>query len=152
MKKVRNNGPHRRELLRRCGSNPALFGSGLLAPALRVIFQTGARQRSDRNFQHPCKLGCCGLVGIIQSNEVAVPGPSYQPKYDGPLDLQPIPPELNGELFFGPAPMKPPQSQSDGLPGLVSYLGLLHRIHCALGRSSSRHRHPGLSKANDSVF
>jgi len=72
-----------------------------------VIFQTGTQQRSSRDFKQACELARSGLLGTIHTVEVAAPGPSYQPKYDGPLDPQLVPPGLDWEMFVGPAPMKP---------------------------------------------
>lgn len=72
-----------------------------------VVFQTGTQQRSDKNFRLACDLARSGLLGDIHTVEVAAPGPSYQPKYAGPYDPQPVPPGLDYEMFVGPAPMKP---------------------------------------------
>ncbi len=72
-----------------------------------IIFQTGTQQRSGRNFRLACELARGGYLGKIHTVEVAAPGPSFKPKYDGPTDGQPAPPGLDWDLYVGPAPMKP---------------------------------------------
>lgn len=72
-----------------------------------IIFQTGLQQRSGRNFRHACELVRGGYLGAVDTIEVAAPGPSFAPRYDGPLDGQPVPPGLDWDLYVGPAPMTP---------------------------------------------
>lgn len=71
------------------------------------VFQTGTWQRSQRKFQHACELARNGYLGKIHTVEVAAPGPNYQPKYDGTLDPQPVPPGFDWNMWRGPAPDKP---------------------------------------------
>ncbi|HDP35103.1 MAG TPA: Gfo/Idh/MocA family oxidoreductase [Candidatus Hydrogenedentes bacterium] len=72
-----------------------------------IIFQTGTQQRSTRNFRHACELALGGYIGNVHTIEVAAPGPSFKPKYDGSLDPQPVPEGMDWELYTGPAPMRP---------------------------------------------
>lgn len=72
-----------------------------------VIFQTGTQQRSGESFRHACELARGGFLGTVHTVEVAAPGPSFKPKYEGPLDAQPVPSGLDWELYVGPAPMTP---------------------------------------------
>ena len=72
-----------------------------------VVFQTGTQQRSQRNFRHACELARNGYLGAIHTVEVAAPGPHYQRKYKGPVGPQPVPENLDYEMYVGPAAMKP---------------------------------------------
>ncbi len=72
-----------------------------------VVFQTGTQQRSGRSFRHACEIALSGYLGSVHTIEVAAPGPSFTPRYDGPLDAQPVPQGLDWELYVGPAPMTP---------------------------------------------
>lgn len=71
------------------------------------VFQAGTWQRSKGPFRHACELARNGYVGKIHTLEVSAPGPQYQPKYDGPLDAQPVPPGFDWERWRGPAPERP---------------------------------------------
>ena len=71
------------------------------------IFQTGTWQRSLEKFQRACTLARNGYLGHIHTLEVAAPGPTYRPKYDGPLDPQPVPNGFDWDMWRGPAPKNP---------------------------------------------
>jgi len=71
------------------------------------VFQTGTQQRSSRNFRHACELARNGYLGKIHTVDVAAPGPSYQPKYNGSLDPQPVPDGFDWDMYVGPAAEKP---------------------------------------------
>ncbi len=71
------------------------------------VFQTGTQQRSDRRFRQACELARNGYLGKIHTVKVGAPGPSYQPRYRGPITPEPVPPGFDYEMFVGPAPMKP---------------------------------------------
>ena len=71
------------------------------------VLQTGTWQRSLEHFQRGCTLARNGYLGKIHTLEVAAPGPSYVPKYDGPLDPQPAPEGFDWAMWRGPAPDKP---------------------------------------------
>ncbi|MCX5654612.1 MAG: Gfo/Idh/MocA family oxidoreductase [Planctomycetota bacterium] len=67
------------------------------------IFQAGTQQRSDRNFRFACELARNGYLGKLRTVKVAVPGgralPNAEPK--------PVPPDLDYEMWLGPAPWTP---------------------------------------------
>ncbi|HUU11152.1 MAG TPA: Gfo/Idh/MocA family oxidoreductase [Phycisphaerae bacterium] len=72
-----------------------------------VVFQTGSQQRSDTKFRHACELVRNGYIGKLQTVHVGVGGPSEE-KY---LPEEPIPPGLDWEVWQGPAPWKPHNSE-----------------------------------------
>ena len=72
-----------------------------------VVFQTGSQQRSDTKFRHGCELVRNGYIGKLQTVHVGVGGPSEE-KY---LPEEPIPPGLDWEVWQGPAPWKPHNSE-----------------------------------------
>ncbi|MBM4018493.1 MAG: Gfo/Idh/MocA family oxidoreductase [Planctomycetes bacterium] len=67
------------------------------------IYQVGTQQRSDRNFRFACELARNGYLGKVHTVKVAVPGgrslPAAEPK--------PAPPEIDYEMWLGPAPWTP---------------------------------------------
>lgn len=67
------------------------------------IVQTGSQQRSSPEFWKACMLVRNGFIGDIQEVHVGIP----EPNHPGPLgpDTAP-PPELNYDLWLGPAPLK----------------------------------------------
>jgi len=71
------------------------------------VFQGGTQQRSSRNFRFACELARNGYVGKVHTVQVAAPGPDYQPKYNGPMDPQPVPEGFDWAMWRGPAPDKP---------------------------------------------
>jgi len=71
------------------------------------VFQTGTWQRSLEKFQRACTLARNGYLGRIHTVEVAAPGPNYRPKYDGPLEAQPVPAGFDWDMWQGPAPKNP---------------------------------------------
>ncbi len=71
------------------------------------VFQTGTWQRSVDKFQRACTLARNGYVGRIHTLEVAAPGAHYRPRYDGPLDPQPVPDGFAWDMWQGPAPKNP---------------------------------------------
>jgi predicted dehydrogenase len=71
------------------------------------VFQTGTQQRSDAKFRHACNLARFGYLGKVHTIEVAAPGPSYQPKYQGPAAPEPVPEGFDYDSYVGPAPMRP---------------------------------------------
>ncbi|MCC6145310.1 MAG: Gfo/Idh/MocA family oxidoreductase [Candidatus Hydrogenedentes bacterium] len=69
-----------------------------------VVFQTGSMQRSDNKFKHACQLVRNGYLGKIQRILVALPdfGNAVW------VDSFPVaPPELNWEMYVGPAEWTP---------------------------------------------
>jgi predicted dehydrogenase len=71
------------------------------------VFQTGTWQRSQGKFQHACRLVRNGFLGKVHTVEVGSPGPTYRPKYKGPMDPEPVPPDFDWNMWRGPAPDKP---------------------------------------------
>jgi len=69
------------------------------------VFQCGSQQRSGREFRTACELVRSGRIGKLQHVEVGIPGnnrtcgPAWEP--------EPVPPELNYEIWLGPAPWEP---------------------------------------------
>jgi predicted dehydrogenase len=83
-----------------------------------VVFQFGTQQRSDRRFRVACELVRNGKIGQLQTILVGVPGSvsacPLQP-------TEPVPKELDYELWLGPAPLAPycyhrcrPYTEKDG--------------------------------------
>jgi predicted dehydrogenase len=68
------------------------------------VFQTGTWQRSLDKFQRACTLARNDYLGKIHTIEVAAPSSNYRPKYDGPMDPQPVPNGFDWEMWRGPAP------------------------------------------------
>ncbi len=68
------------------------------------VVQTGSQQRSDAKFRQACELVRSGRLGKISTVLVGIPGPNH-PGQLGP-DGDP-PPELNYEMWLGPAPQRP---------------------------------------------
>ena len=67
------------------------------------VFQFGTQQRSDRNFRFACELALNGRIGKLQRIIAATPASravdSYRPS--------PVPPELDYEMWVGPARWMP---------------------------------------------
>ena len=71
------------------------------------VFQAGTWQRSQGKFRQACELVRNGYIGKLLEVQVGSPGPQYQPKYDGPMDPQPVPEGFDWAMWRGPAPDKP---------------------------------------------
>jgi predicted dehydrogenase len=71
------------------------------------VFQAGTWQRADGKFRQTCALVRNGYIGKLREIQVAAPGRSYEPKYDGPMDPQPVPAGFDWNMWRGPAPDKP---------------------------------------------
>jgi len=69
-----------------------------------VVFQFGTQQRSDSKFRFACELVRNGKIGRLKTILVGVPGSvsscPIQP-------VEPVPRELDYELWLGPAPLAP---------------------------------------------
>jgi hypothetical protein len=83
-----------------------------------VVFQFGTQQRSDGRFRFACELVRNGRIGQLKTILVGVPGSvsscPIQP-------AEPVPRELDYDLWLGPAPMAPysyqrcrPYTQKEG--------------------------------------
>jgi len=69
-----------------------------------VVFQFGTQQRSDSKFRFACELVRNGKIGQLKTILVGVPGSVSS----CPLQpAEPVPPELDYEMWLGPAPMAP---------------------------------------------
>lgn len=67
------------------------------------ILQAGTQQRSDRRFRVACELARNGYLGKLRSVYVAVPSGRRMLK----IPPAPQPPDVNYDLWLGPAPYKP---------------------------------------------
>lgn len=77
----------------------------------KVVFQTGTQQRSDRRFRLACELVRNHRIGKLQQVEVFVPAGLRE----GPFAAhQPVPPELNWDLWLGQAPKVDYQKERAG--------------------------------------
>jgi len=71
------------------------------------VFQAGTWQRGQGKFRQAAALVLNGYIGKLREIQVSAPGPQYQPKYDGPMDPQPVPEGFDWNMWRGPAPTKP---------------------------------------------
>jgi predicted dehydrogenase len=69
------------------------------------VFQCGSQQRSDGRFRFGCELVRNGRIGRLQQIEVGIPGnnKSCEPSWEA----EPVPPELDYNMWLGPAPWAP---------------------------------------------
>jgi hypothetical protein len=67
------------------------------------VFQLGTQQRSDRNFRFAAELTLNGYLGKLNTVKVAVPGGRAL----GVAEPASPPPELDYEMWLGPAPYTP---------------------------------------------
>jgi len=83
-----------------------------LARKYNRVFQTGSQQRSDSKFLKACEYIRNGRIGKVKRVLVGLPGVNYVEtlqRGNKPLtvpDSEP-PPELNYDLWLGPAPYRP---------------------------------------------
>jgi len=71
------------------------------------VFQTGTQQRSTRNFRFACELARNGYLGKLHTVEVAAPGPMYKRSYQQAPTPEPIPQDIDFDMYVGPARMRP---------------------------------------------
>ncbi len=64
------------------------------------VFQTGSQQRSSKEFLFACEMVRSGRIGKILNVNVNVGGPSGPKEFEA----QPVPPELDWNMWLGPAP------------------------------------------------
>lgn len=69
----------------------------------KVVFQFGTQQRSDQKFRLACELVRNGRIGQLKTILVGVPGSVPAP----PQPTEPVPKELDYDLWLGPAPWVP---------------------------------------------
>jgi predicted dehydrogenase len=82
------------------------------------IFQTGSMQRSDDKFRFACELVRNGYIGEVKTVTVGI----GDPPEDKPLPAEPVPDYLDWDMWVGPAPWRPynsdlsPHISFDGFP------------------------------------
>ena len=69
-----------------------------------TVLQVGSQQRSDEKFIRACELVRNGRIGDLQSVLVEIPTRSGSNR---PWSPQPVPPELDYDMWLGPAPWAP---------------------------------------------
>ncbi len=69
------------------------------------ICQTGSQQRSSREFRHACELIRNGYLGDLQSVDICIPPNNCHSDTVGAPEE--VPPELDYEMWLGPAPWRP---------------------------------------------
>ncbi len=74
------------------------------ARAGKRILQTGSQQRSDEKFRHGCQIARNGLLGKIHTVKVGLTYVNFDPE---PVPDSEPPPELDYDLWLGPAPWRP---------------------------------------------
>jgi predicted dehydrogenase len=75
------------------------------------VFQTGSQQRSNDKFRLACELVRNGCIGEIREVRVSIrTGFSDHPVFCD-LPAVPVPPELDWDLWLGPAPVRPYHSK-----------------------------------------
>jgi predicted dehydrogenase len=69
----------------------------------KVVFQFGTQQRSGGKFRFACELARSGKIGQLKTILVGVPASWTCPKQP----TEPVPKELDYDLWLGPAPVAP---------------------------------------------
>lgn len=69
------------------------------------ILQTGSQQRSDPRFRKACEYVRSGRLGKIHTVRVGLPGVNWTK--EPPVPDSPPPPELDYDMWLGPAPWRP---------------------------------------------
>jgi predicted dehydrogenase len=77
-----------------------------------AVFQYGTQQRSFASFRRVCELVRNGYIGTVERVEVWCPDTSadwndFSVKRYGSTEVQPVPDDVNYDLWTGPAPMRP---------------------------------------------
>ena len=77
-----------------------------------AIFQYGTQQRSDGRFRRACELVRNGYIGEVESVQVWCPDASadwsaFSVERYGSTEVQPVPDDLDYDLWTGPAPLRP---------------------------------------------
>ena len=66
-----------------------------------AVFQTGSQQRSERKFRLACELVRNGRIGKLTKVQAHLPtGPT-----GGPFKVEPVPDDLDFDMWLGPAPL-----------------------------------------------
>lgn len=69
------------------------------------VFQTGSHQRSDEYFHRACQLVRNGCLGVLKNIYVEIPPNNRQASSE--WTPEPVPPELEYDMWLGPAPWAP---------------------------------------------
>ncbi len=92
------------------------------------VVQVGSMQRSDGRFRHACELVQNGYIGEVKKVRVSVrTGFQNHPLFCD-LPAEPVPAELDWDLWLGPAPFRPfnailaPPVTFDGYPSWRDYV------------------------------
>ncbi len=77
-----------------------------------AVFQYGTQQRSSAPFRRACELVRNGYIGEVQRVDVWCPDTSadwndFSVKRYGSTAVEPVPDDLNYDLWAGPAPLRP---------------------------------------------
>ncbi|MHC4533738.1 MAG: Gfo/Idh/MocA family protein [Planctomycetota bacterium] len=70
----------------------------------KAVFQVGSQQRSWQHFRFACELVRNGRIGKVGTVRVWLPKGGG---WTGPLVREPVPAELDYEMWLGPAPWRP---------------------------------------------
>jgi len=70
------------------------------------VLQTGSQQRSDPRFRSAVEMVQNGKIGKVHTVKVGITKVNWDAKLDNTPDSEP-PPELNYDLWLGPAPFRP---------------------------------------------
>lgn len=73
------------------------------------VFQTGSQQRSADNFRQACELVRNGYIGDVKTVHVGIAGNNR--KCEPTWEPMPVPPELDYDMWLGPAPWEPYHEQ-----------------------------------------
>ena len=71
-----------------------------------IVWQTGSQQRSSGTFRRACELVRNGYIGNVDKVIVGLPAENYHSP-DIQLEPQPVPDNLNYNMWLGPAPHIP---------------------------------------------
>lgn len=99
------------------------------------VFQTGSQQRSSREFRVACELVRNGHIGKVHTVHVNVGGPPV----DCYLPPEPTPETLNWDMWLGPAPYRPynsdiaPPMEFGGWPNWRAYRDYSGGMMCDWG-------------------
>ncbi len=92
------------------------------------VFQTGSMQRSDSKFRQACELVQNGYIGELQKVRVSIQTGFILHPVVCELPAEPEPPELDWDMWLGPAPERPfnailaPPISFNGYPAWRDYI------------------------------
>src|SRR5438552_1239749 len=71
------------------------------------VVQTGSQQRSAKEFRQACELVRNGAIGKLKTIKVGLPEPNWIQRAKMPVPDSDPPKNLNYDLWLGPAPQRP---------------------------------------------